>query len=149
MNRTTTSIEVRAAAKKDVEALARLAGELGYPSTAAEVRKRLDAVEADPHHAAFVAAAQNGALLGWIELSETRSLAHDTRAEITALVVDSMHRGAGVGRRLVETGETWARERGVGSIGVRSNVLRDRAHEFYLGLGYAVTKSQKVFRKTL
>jgi len=54
-----------------------------------------------------------------------------------------------VGRLLVERGETWARERGLSTIGIRSNIIRDRAHEFYLALGYAVTKSQKVFRKAL
>jgi hypothetical protein len=32
---------------------------------------------------------------------------------------------------------------------VRSNVLRIAAHNFYEKTGYAVTKSQKVFRKEL
>jgi GNAT superfamily N-acetyltransferase len=50
---------------------------------------------------------------------------------------------------LVERGEQWARERGLAVIGVRSNVIRERAHVFYVRLGYTVTKSQKVFRKTL
>jgi GNAT superfamily N-acetyltransferase len=149
LKQTTTSIEVRAAGKSDVEALARLAGELGYPSTAAQVRERLDAVEGNPQQATFVAVANIGDVVGWIELCEIRSLVHDPRAEITGLVVDSMHRGAGVGRLLVERGETWARERGLSTIGIRSNIIRDRAHEFYLALGYAVTKSQKVFRKAL
>jgi GNAT superfamily N-acetyltransferase len=54
-----------------------------------------------------------------------------------------------VGRRLVERGEAWAREKGLNTIGVHSNVVRERAHSFYLRLGYAVTKSQKVFRKSL
>lgn len=149
MKQTTTSIEVRAAGKSDVEALARLAGELGYPSTVVQVSERLDAVGGHPQHATFVAVASNGDVVGWIELCEIRSLVHDPRAEITGLVVDSKHRGAGVGRLLVERGETWARERGLSTIGIRSNIIRDRAHEFYLALGYAVTKSQKVFRKAL
>jgi len=32
---------------------------------------------------------------------------------------------------------------------VRSNIVRERAHDFYLRLGYTITKSQKVFRKKL
>jgi GNAT superfamily N-acetyltransferase len=140
---------VRAARKDDAEALARLSGELGYPSTAVQVRERLDAVEGDPRHATFVATAPGGDVFGWIELSEIRSLAHDSRAEITGLVVDSKQRSAGVGRLLVERGEAWARERGLREIGVRSNVIRDRAHGFYLGLGYTMAKTQKVFRKAL
>jgi GNAT superfamily N-acetyltransferase len=55
----------------------------------------------------------------------------------------------GVGRLLVERGELWARERGLTTIGLHSNVIRERAHGFYLRLGYSVTKSQKVFRKPL
>jgi len=142
-------MEVRAARKDDAEALARLSGELGYPSTAVQVRERLDAVEGDSRHATFVAAARAGEVFGWIELSEIRSLAHNPRAEITGLVVNSTQRGAGVGRLLVERGEAWACERGLKEIGVRSNVIRDQAHGFYVGLGYAVAKTQKVFRKPL
>jgi GNAT superfamily N-acetyltransferase len=149
LNQTTPSVEVRAAAKNDADALARLAGELGYPSTPAQVRERLAAVEGQSQHATYIAVDQSGGIVGWIELAEIRSLAHDARAEITGLVVDAAHRGAGVGRLLVQRGEAWARERGLSAIGVRSNVIRDRAHAFYLGLGYAVAKSQKVFRKAL
>jgi hypothetical protein len=50
---------------------------------------------------------------------------------------------------LVERGEAWARQRGLAAIGVRSNIIRERAHIFYERLGYTVTKTQKVFRKTL
>jgi GNAT superfamily N-acetyltransferase len=149
LKRAIPSIEIRTAVKNDVEAIARLAGELGYPSTAAHVRKRLDAMERDAQQAAFVAEAPGGEVVGWIHLSQVCSLASDPRAEITGLVVDSGIRGAGVGGLLVERGETWAREVGLATIGVHSNIIRERAHRFYLRLGYAVNKSQKVFRKTL
>ena len=137
------------AGKQDVEALARLAGELGYPSTADEVRERLESVEGNPSYATFVAVQRRGVVVGWIQLSEVRTLVHAARAEITGLVVDSHARTAGVGRALVERGERWARERGLTAIGLRSNVIREGAHGFYLRLGYTVTKSQKVFRKSL
>ena len=149
MKRAIPSIEIRTAVKNDVEAIARLAGELGYPSTAAQVRKRLDAMERDAQQAAFVAEAPGGEVVGWIHLSQVCSLASDPRAEITGLVVDSGIRGAGVGGLLVERGEKWAREIGLATIGVHSNIIRERSHRFYLRLGYAVNKSQKVFRKTL
>jgi GNAT superfamily N-acetyltransferase len=142
-------MEVRAAHKGDVEAIARLAGELGYPSTVAEVRERLEALTADPQHALLVAVDRSGGVVGWIHLSEERSVVGDPRAEITGLVVDAGFRSAGVGRALVDQGEAWARARGLATIGLRSNVIRERAHQFYLRLGYKVTKSQKVFRKSL
>jgi GNAT superfamily N-acetyltransferase len=149
LKRAIPSIEIRAAVNNDVEAIARLAGELGYPSTVAQVRARLDAIEGDAQQAAFVAEAPGGEVVGWIHLSQVCSLASDPRAEITGLVVDSGIRGAGVGGLLVERGETWAREIGLTTIGVHSNIMRERAHSFYMRLGYAVNKSQKVFRKTL
>jgi predicted N-acetyltransferase YhbS len=149
LTRAITSVEVRAARKDDAEAIARLAGELGYPSTTAQVVERLKANEGNPRQAAFVAVAQGRGVVGWIHVSQVSTLGSDPRAEITGLVVDSEIRGAGLGRLLVERGETWARERGLTSIGLHSNTIREQAHEFYLRLGYAVTKSQKVFRKTL
>ncbi len=142
-------IEVRLAEVCDVTAIARLAGELGYPSTAEQVRDRLAVIEGDPRCATFVAALTENEVIGWIHLSEDHSPGSDPRAEITNLVVDSRFRSVGTGRVLVERGEQWARERGLAVIGVHSNIIRERAHAFYLRLGYSVTKSQKVFRKTL
>ena len=36
-------------------------------------------------------------------------------------------------------------DRGIGSLRVRCNAIRDRAHRFYERLGFQTTKSQKVF----
>jgi GNAT superfamily N-acetyltransferase len=143
------SPEVRAAEENDAAAIARLATQLGYPSTAEQVRGRLAAVKGDLQHATFVAAFDGGDAVGWIQLSAVHSLAGDPRAEITGLVVEPEIRGSGVGRQLVERGEAWARERGLTEAGVHSNVIREAAHGFYLRLGYAVVKTQKVFRKNL
>lgn len=150
---TTTSsaseLIVRPAQARDATAIARLAGELGYPSTAEQVRNRLAAIDGDPRHATYVAAVTGDEVIGWIHLSEVHSPGGDPRAEITNLIVDSRCRSAGTGRLLAERGEQWARDRGLSVIGVHSNVIRARAHAFYLRLGYTITKSQKVFRKTL
>ncbi len=145
----TPTIEIRSAEERDIEALARLAGELGYPSTPEQIRRRLANIKAEPHQATFVAVKNGDAVIGWIHLSEARSLETEPRAEITGLVVDANFRGGGVGGRLVARGEDWALRRGLTVIGVRSNVLRERTHVFYERLGYAVTKTQKVFRKTI
>ena len=149
MKSSAESIEVRAADVRDVEALARLAGELGYPSTIEQIRERLESVAGSPNHATFVAETHREGVVGWIQLAEVRVLEIEPRAEITGLVVDARHRSAGVGRLLVERGEEWARANGLRAMGVRSNMIRERAHAFYARLGYAVTKTQKVFRKEL
>ena len=143
------AIEIRAAEDRDISTLARLAGELGYPSTPEQVRKRFADIQAAPHQATFVAVGKADAVIGWIHLSEARSLESEPRAEITGLVVDSNFRGGGAGRLLVKRGEDWARGRGLAVIGVRSNIIRERTHLFYERLGYAITKTQKVFRKRI
>lgn len=142
-------ISVRGASQDDAEALAHLSGELGYPSTLAQIRERLAAVERNGDYATFVAVAPGNRVIGWIQLCQVRALEIEPRAEVTGLVVDSGCRSVGVGRLLVERGEVWARGNGLRVIGVRSNVVRERAHSFYLRLGYEVVKSQKVFRKSL
>jgi GNAT superfamily N-acetyltransferase len=142
-------IEIRSAEDRDVTTLARLAGELGYPSTPEQVRERLAVIKAAPYLATFVAVTNGDAVIGWIQLSEVHSLESEPRAEITGLVVDSNFRGGGAGSLLVERGEDWARGRGLAVIGVRSNIVRERTHVFYERLGYAVTKTQKVFRKRI
>jgi ribosomal protein S18 acetylase RimI-like enzyme len=143
------AIKVRSAEERDITALARLAGELGYPSTPEEVRERFAGTKGASHQATFVAVIEGDIVIGWIQLSESRTLETNPRAEITGLVVDSNFRGAGAGSLLVERGEEWARERGLAIIGVRSNIIRERTHRFYERLGYAATKTQKVFRKSL
>ena len=90
-------LKVRPATMRDVEAIARLAGELGYPSTAKQVRDRLAAIRRDRHHATFVAALPGVEAIGWIHLSEERSPASNPRAEIRNLVVDSRFRSIGTG----------------------------------------------------
>jgi GNAT superfamily N-acetyltransferase len=54
-----------------------------------------------------------------------------------------------VGLKLLERAEQWAREKGCTMVGLRSNVIRDRAHAFYERNGYEHFKTQKSFRKQL
>lgn len=88
-------------------------------------------------------------LTGWIHVALVQSLESAPFAEIRGLVVDEAHRGRGIGQTLVAAAEDWARSRDVNRIRVRSNVKRERTHPFYERLGYATTKSQKVFDKRL
>ena len=146
---TSRAIAVRPAEERDSTDIARLAGELGYPSTPEQIRERFAAFGGASHQATFVAEMTGEGVIGWIHLSEERSLVSEPRAEITGLVVESSSRGCGAGGLLVKRGEEWARQRCLGTMGVRSNVIRERTRTFYVGLGYVETKTQRVFRKTL
>ncbi|HKW50770.1 MAG TPA: GNAT family N-acetyltransferase [Candidatus Eisenbacteria bacterium] len=134
---------------EDTAAVARLATQLGYPSTAAQIERRLHALEESPDARVLVAEAPDGAVLGWIHVFGRRMLESDPDAEIGGLVVDEAARGRGVGSALVASAEAWARERGYDIVSVRSNVIRAEAHEFYKSRGYQVLKSQYKLRKAL
>jgi predicted N-acetyltransferase YhbS len=143
------SIAVRPIEPSDVDRVAALAAQLGYPATVERMRDRLRGVAGDAEHAVFVATDATGEVIGWIHLFVQRTLVSDRETEIGALIVDDRRRGRGVGRALVEHGAEWARERESVGIRVRSNVARDGSHRFYAALGYETAKTQHVHRKRL
>ena len=97
----------------------------------------------------FVAELGGGEIAGWIAVFVYRTVEADARAEVSGLVVDERFRSQRVGEHLLARAEEWAREAGCQAIGLRSNVIRDRAHAFYERHGYTHVKSQKAFRKQL
>lgn len=145
----TTALRIRAATLSDIAQLAILAGQLGYPSTPEEIERRFRDAQKNPEQAIFVAEHTSSDLAGWIHVFVMRSLEANFRAEVDGLVVHERFRSQGVGPRLLERAEEWARERGCREIGLRANVIRERAHAFYERQGYRMVKTQKVFRKTL
>jgi GNAT superfamily N-acetyltransferase len=138
---------IRAATTDDAIALAVLSGQLGYPADAATVLRRLDGVAA--HHAGMVLVAvdPHGGLAGFAHVEPRRPLIAEPFAELAALVVSETARGQRVGSALLAAAEAWAREQAFASMRVRSNILRERAHRFYLREGYAEKKRQSVFLK--
>ncbi len=132
----------------DVERVADLCTQLGYPSGAADVASRFDAIAARPDHAVFVAVEDTGHVIGWVHVcAGMLVLEADQWAEIGGLVVDAGVRGRGVGDRLLAAAEDWARARGYRQVRLRSNVIREAAHQFYRRRGYEVFKTQLNFRK--
>ena len=142
-------LKIRRAKSADAPRIAVLAGELGYPATAAEMRKRLLGIKPASLHAVFVADAPEDGVIGWVHVSKQPLLEVEIRAEVSGLVVAEGQRGLGAGARLLATAEDWARKHGCKSMSVRSNVIRERAHKFYERNGYEHYKTQKSFRKPL
>ncbi len=132
----------------DAAAAARLSGELGYPASSEEMRRRIDSLARMPDHAIYVACI-SGEVVGWIHVHVSHHLQSEPRAEIGGLVVSSEARGGGIGRRLVAVAEEWARQQGLKSILVRSRATREDAHRFYVREGYRQTKTSAVFTKSL
>jgi len=142
------AVAIRAPEPRDYARIAELAAQLGYKSDASEIGRRLAGMKGSAEHAVFVAETAEGDVAGWIGVFVWRGLESEARVEISGLVVDEKARSLGIGRRLLERAEEWAREKGCATIGLRSNVIRERAHAFYERLGYEHVKTQKAFRKT-
>ena len=140
---------IRDARAGDAAELAALTTELGYPSTAAEIARRLPFVLAGDEQRLLVAVDENDRAVGWIHVALVRTLENDPYAQIVGLVVATAARGTGIGAGLVAEAEAWARGRAVSIIRVRSNVTRERTHAFYLREGYAIAKTSYQFVKDL
>ena len=142
-------MRIRKAKLGDAERIATLSGQLGYPTTTKQMTARLKRALRAQNGACFVAETREDGVIGWVHVSVTPLLEVDRRAEVNGLVVDEKVRSQGAGRELLEAAEKWARKMGCAGMSVRSNVIRERAHAFYLRLGYEHYKTQKAFRKAL
>jgi GNAT superfamily N-acetyltransferase len=141
-------VTIRLARVGDADRMAELATQLGYPTTLAEMRRRLAQVLQVEDHAAYVAEL-DGRAVGWIHVCVRPQVQVDRAAEIEGLVVDEACRGRGIGRLLIRQIEQWVQEKGCDIIYVRSNIIRERAHGFYQKLGYENIKTSLTFRKML
>jgi GNAT superfamily N-acetyltransferase len=142
-------LKIRRAKMEDASQLAELTSQLGYPATVAQIRQRLRGIRPAALHAVFVAEAKDAGVVGWLHVSKQVLLESETRAEVNGLVVAEGHRSLGAGARLLVAAEDWARKHGCKGMSVRSNVIRERAHQFYERNGYEHFKTQKSFRKPL
>lgn len=133
----------------DAERVATLAEQLGYPTTPKAMTARLREVLKANDGACYVAETQQDGVIGWVHVSVTALLEVDRRAEVNGLVVDESVRSRGAGWKLLEAAEAWAKKKKCAGMSVRSNVIRERAHGFYLGHGYEHYKTQKAFRKKI
>ncbi len=132
-----TDVSVRPAGLADAPAMARLIGSLGYPSTADEMRRRLQAILARDDFLTLVAATGTG-VVGTIGVQLCPSYNRDAlTGRIASLVVDEALRGQGIGGRLVAEAERRLRDSGVHGVFVNSRHHRVEAQRFYERLGYA------------
>ncbi len=143
-----SEVKIRRARSSDSPRLAVLAGELGYPTAANEMKARLNRVMRAANHIVLVAE-KDGDVIGWVHFSVSYLLESPLFAEINGLIVAEGQRSAGAGAKLIEVGETWARKMKCVRMSVRSNVIRERAHAFYEREGYEHYKTSKAFRKPL
>jgi GNAT superfamily N-acetyltransferase len=143
------TVKIRRAKLSDAARIAELSGQLGYPSTAEQTKRRFRSIRPAARNAVFVAESAAGRVIGWTHVSSTPLLEMDLRAEVNGLIVADDERSRGAGAALLHAAEEWARKLKCEYMSVRSNVIRERAHQFYLRNGYEHYKTQKAFRKNL
>lgn len=149
MARAPREIHVRTAIPDDAEAIARLSGELGYPTTPADARRRLFDIKTSQNHAVMVAEDDSGTVVGWIHVFRSRRLGGEPFAELGGLVVTEGLRGHGIGSRMVAVAEEWASAREIATLRIRTRTTRNDARLFYEDLGFVLTKTQVVFERQL
>ena len=144
-----STVRVRPMTAEDAGTVAELCTQLGYPVRAEAMRRRIAALAGRDDHVLFVAETPAGRVVGWVHVCAVMLLEIDPLAEIWGLIVDEEERGQGIGRRLMDAAEEWARGRGLAVMGLRSRVQREGAHRFYQRLGYEIAKTSYTFRKHL
>lgn len=143
-----TKIVVREAVLDDYSSLTELAWQLGHKEEAGRIRTRLlDLLKRDDHR--ILVAEVDGKIAGWVHAFLNRPLHKVTVVEIAGLVVDQNYRKMGIGRRLLDTAEDWAKTQGCDQVTLCSNITREGAHQFYQTIGYKLTKTQYTFKKEL
>lgn len=140
---------VREMKESDAEDVNVLVAQLGYPNDLGKTQTAIRAVLGSEIAGAFVAEDSSGRVIGWAHIFMAPYIESGPNAELGGLVVHEDARGSGAGRALLDRVEAWARERGAQEVNLRSNIIRDGAHEFYKHLGFEVQKTQHKFRKKL
>jgi len=125
-----------------------LLSQLGYIVDAQELSHRYDAVIRSGDHALIVAEG-NGPIVAFCHVYARPALDKLPEAVVQALVVDHVHRGQGIGKRMMAAAESWSVDRGITSVALASHVSRAAAHAFYESLGYRCDATSHLFRRSL
>jgi GNAT superfamily N-acetyltransferase len=137
---------VRPATAADLEALVRLLDvlfsiEADFRPDGARQRRGLLRMLEDPARRLVLVAEEAGAVIGMVTVQLVVSTAEGGDAGlIEDLVVDAAHRGAGVGRHLVEAAEAWTRERGATRLQLLADAGNPPALGFYARAGWSCTR---------
>lgn len=113
-----------------------ISNDLGYPSTLEDTTKRLTLIQDHPEFHTLVAIVE-GQVVGFIGLH--RCLAYEFSGpylRIVALAVDSRQQNLGIGTKLTQAAEQYAREHNIPGITLDSGFRREAAHAFYESRGY-------------
>ncbi|MCI5052104.1 MAG: GNAT family N-acetyltransferase [Simkaniaceae bacterium] len=131
----------------DVESLASLMTQLGYPIEVDRMGKNIFKYLLLKNQKVWVAEC-NGQVVGCIAVAITHYFHREGAfLRIIAMVVDRTKRRMGIGKSLMQVAEDYAREKNCSHVELTSGVHRETlgSHRFYKSLGYTELSSQKKY----
>jgi GNAT superfamily N-acetyltransferase len=134
---------IRDAELSNVNAIAALITELGYPTATEEMQIRLTSVAQHPDYKTLVAETDNE-IVGLAGMVKGMYYEHNgTYVRILAFVVKKNFRNRSVGKQLLKACEDWAIAQGAKTMLLNSGNRNERvpAHLFYQKMGYQVKSS--------
>ena len=141
-------IVIRAMTRDDLSAVGRLMGQLGYKIENDILIGRFEGLSGSPDHLALVAD-MSGNVVGFVHAHVRNALEKPLEVLAQSLAVDGCHRRRGIGQALMASVETWARDRGVASVSLGTEITRHDARAFYERLGYTRFATSHLMRKVL
>ena len=129
---------IRALTESDIGRLTDLLLQLGYPSNIGTLKNRFEKIRQHPDYQTLVAE-YDGKVVGMIGLSKSYYYELDGfYVRILALIVDSDYRNQGIGKKLIDDAEKWARTIGASGISLNTGNRPERlaTHRFYKNRGY-------------
>src|ERR1019366_2150441 len=130
------NISIREAQLQDADAIAILLAQLGYPQEASFVSRKIMELAERSSSKVFVTE-ENGSVVGFLSFDSEPAFHREGRiGTITAMCVHENMRGQGIGSKLIEQTEAFAKQTDCVRIAVASGVQRHDTHRFYLNLGY-------------
>ena len=131
-------MKIRKATLKDAEALLSLYEDLGYPTTASKLSRRLEMILSQPHYGCLLAE-RNGEILGFLGYAKLFFFEADgSYYRILALSVAKEVRRQGIASRLIDELKKQAVKEGVEALALNSGLTAERnaAHQFYQAVGF-------------
>lgn len=144
-----SNLTVRRMRADDLHEVSVLMRMLGYEIEADELRSRLAEIVRRDEHALMVAVREAGDLAGLIHVYVRAALEKPVEAIVQSLVVRDDLRGAGIGKRLMDEAEAWAKTRGISSVALYTQLHREDAAAFYAKRGYAEANRSRLMRRKI
>ena len=135
-----TALEIRPATQADLPAILSLYTEIEMAGPATDLAKAERVFERIRHYPDYTVyvAVEDGNIIGTFELLIMDNLAHSGAPSgiVEDVVVHPSRQGQGIGKQMMLFAMEQCRRAGCYKLVLSSNLIRERAHQFYEGLGF-------------